>query len=186
MKSDIMANKKQTIPGEGEQPEKSPQEKLGQRKKFLQTTMRKIGFALLFLFIGALITVLALYLPVVSELKAARNELDRLVPLETEYISQQDEFQTTANLADVYKILSNANLLQISLEENKTSRINQYIQYIEEDLKNLAVPKFSEIPDDLSVQFSKVKSNVQEDRLMSINELRVFINDLLLLIDNLE
>jgi len=157
-----------------------------QKKPFLQSTFKKIGFAFLFLFIGVLIVVLSLYLPTASGYKKAQTELDRLIPLETEYIALQDDYQTSRTQAYVYKILSNTNLLQIALEDNKSSRINQYIRYIEEDLNDLSIPKFPDLPAELSVQFSKVKSHAVDDRLKAIDELRVFNNDLLLLIDNLE
>jgi len=158
----------------------------GEKKSFLQSTIKKIGFALLFLFIGALVIVLSLYLPTANALKTAQTELDRLIPLEAEHISLQDEYQTASTQAGVYKILSNTNLLHIALGENKSSRINQYIRYVEEDLNGLNVPKFPNLPAELSVQFSKVKSHAADDRLKAIDELRIFNNDLLLLIDNLE
>ena len=138
------------------------------------------------MFIGALVVVLSLYLPTASGYKKAQTELDRLIPLETEYITLQDDYQTSRTQADVYKILSNTNLLQIALEDNMSSRINQYIRYVEEDLNELSVPKFADLPAELSIQFSKVKSNAEDDRLKAIDELRIFNNDLLLLIDNLE
>lgn len=158
----------------------------GQKKTFLQSTIKKIGFALLFLFIGALVVVLSLYLPIASAFKEAQTELDRLIPLETEHISLQDDYQTAVTQADVYKILSNTNLLHIALEENRSSRIHQYIRYVEGDLNKLSVPKFPDLPAELSVQFSKVKSHAVDDRLQAIDELQIFNNDLLLLIDNLE
>jgi hypothetical protein len=161
-------------------------EKSAQKNSFFQATIKKIGFALLFLLIGALIIGLSLYLPSASALKKAQTELDRLIPLETEYISLQEDYQTASTQAGVYKILSNTNLLHIALADNKTSRINQYIRYVEEELNKLSVPKFPDIPAELSAQFSKVKSYAANDRLKAIDELQDFYNDLLLLIDNLE
>jgi len=160
--------------------------KSGQKKPFFQATIKKIGFALLFLLIGALIVVLSLYLPTMSTLKKAQTELDRLMPMETEYISLQEDYQTTSTQADVYKILSNTTLLQIALADNNTSRISQTIRYVEEGLENLSIPEFPDHPAALSSQFSKVKSHAAADRLRAIEELQDFHNDLLLLIDNLE
>ncbi len=160
--------------------------KSGQKNPFFQATIKKIGFALLFLLVGALIVVLSLYLPTVSTLKKAQTELNRLIPMETEYISLQEEYQITSIQADVYKILSNTTLLQIALADNNTSRINQTIRYVEEGLENLSIPEFSDHPAALSSQFSEVKSYAVSDRSKAIDELQDFHNDLLLLIDNLE
>ncbi len=160
--------------------------KSGQKYPFLHTTIKKVGFALLFLLIGALVVGLFLYLPSASALKKAQTELDRLIPIETDYISLQEDYQTASTQADVYKILSNTSLLHIALVDNKTSRINQYIRYVEEDLNKLSILKFPDLPTELSDQFSKVKSHATNDRLKAINELQDFNNDLLLLIDNLK
>jgi len=160
--------------------------KSGQKNPFFQATIKKIGFALLFLLIGALIVLLSLYLPTASTLKKAQTELDRLIPMEAEYISLQEDYQTTSTQADVYKILSNTTLLQIALADNNTSRINQTIRYVEEGLENLSIPEFPDHPAALSSQFSKVKSHAAADRLKAIDELQDFHNDLILLIDNLE
>lgn len=157
-----------------------------QKNQIFMTTIKRIGFALLFLLIGALVVILSLYLPSASGLKQAQTELDRLVPIETEYISLQEDCQTAKTQASVYKILSNTNLLHIALLDNNTNRINQYIRYVEEDLNKLSVPKFPDLPTELSAQFSKVKSHSSDDRLKAIDELQDFYNDLLLLIDNLE
>ena len=159
--------------------------KSGQKNQFFLTTIKKIGFALLLLLIGALVVVLSLYLPSASALKKAQSELDRLIPIEAEYTSLQEDYQTASTQAGVYKILSNTSLLHIALVDNNTSRINQYIRYIEEDLNKLSVPKFPDLPTDLSAQFSKVKSHTADNRLKAIDELQDFYNDLLLLIDNL-
>ena len=160
--------------------------KSGQKNPFFQATIKKIGFALLFLLVGALIVVLSLYLPTVSTLKKAQTELNRLIPMETEYISLQEEYQITSIQADVYKILSNTALLQIALADNNTNRISQTIRYVEEGLENLSIPEFSDHPAALSSQFSKVKSFAATDQSEAIDELQNFHNDLLLLIDNLE
>ena len=159
--------------------------KSGQKNQFFLTTIKKIGFALLLLLIGALVVVLSLYLPSASALIKAQSELDRLIPIEAEYTSLQEDYQTASTQAGVYKILSNTSLLHIALVDNKTSRVNQYIRYVEEDLNKLSVPKFPDLPTDLSAQFSKVKSHAADDRLKAIDELQDFYNDLLLLIDNL-
>ena len=160
--------------------------KSGQKNQFFLTTIKKIGFALLFLLIGALVVVLSLYLPSASALKKAQSELDRLMPIEAEYTSLQEDYQTASTQTDVYKILSNTSLLHMALVDNKTSRVNQYIRYVEEDLNKLIVPKFPDLPTDLSAQFSKVKSHAADDQLKAVDELQDFYNDLLLLIDNLE
>ncbi|MCD6576387.1 MAG: hypothetical protein J7K66_00050 [Anaerolineaceae bacterium] len=168
------------------QEKQGTENKPGQKNTFLRTTINKVGFALLFLFIGALIVGLFLYLPSASALKKAQSELDQLMPIETEYIALQEDNQIANTRSSVYKILSNASFLAIALKDNNTSRINQYILYIEEDLDNLNVSKFPDLPSELSAQFSKVKSYTVDNRLKAISELQSFHNDLLLLIDNLK
>ena len=156
------------------------------KKSLFNTTFRKIGFAFLFLFIGALLVSLALYLPARSSLLHAQTELERLQPIETEYISLQEEFDTINSRSKVYKILSNVNLLQVALLENETNRLNQFIGYVEDDLAKLELSDYPDLSVSLSNQFNKVSAKVVSDPAGAIEELQKFHNDLLVLIDNLE
>ena len=160
--------------------------KNGQKQPFFQAAIKKIGLGLLFFLIGALVVVLSLYLPSASSLKKAQTEVDRLMPIETEFYALQEEFQTVSTEAGVYKILSNSSLLQIALIENNSSRINQYLRYVEDGIENLDIPEYPELPAAFSSQFTKVKSHAQTDQEKALDELEEFNKDLLLLIDNLE
>lgn len=154
--------------------------------KLINNTLRSIGFSLLFFFLGGLIVGLVLYLPADSKLRAAEAELSRLYPIEEEFIRLTEDYSQVSAQRVVYKMLSNASLLQIALENNTSGRINQYIRYIEEDLLNLTLSDFPDIPASLTDQFRDVTEKVSSDRPGALRELQSFQNDLLLLMDNLE
>ena len=163
----------------------------GEKKKsasaiFINNSLRSIGFSLLFFFLGALIVGLVLYLPTDSKLRAAEAELNRLYPIEEEFIQLTEDYGQVSAQRVVYKMLSNASLLQVALENDTSGRIKQYIRYIEEDLINLTLSDFPDIPASLTDQFSQVTEKVSSDRPGALRELQSFQNDLLLLMDNLE
>lgn len=154
-------------------------------KSFLRNSFNKIGFALIFLLIGALFVGLALYLPAQTNLKSAQTELDRLQPIETEYIALVQEHEIVNARSGVYKALSDTSMLHLALSANDQNRIDQYSGYIEEDLKKLVVPNFPDLPASLSNQFAKVMTSSATNRPKAINELQDFQNDLLAVVDNL-
>jgi len=151
-----------------------------------QNTLRQVGLSALFLVIGMLVILLALYLPNASKLKEAQSELERLVPIETQYLDLQGSYNQVQAQVVVYKLMSNASLLKVALVDNDSTRISQYLTYIEEDLKQMQINAFPELPASLLTQFEKVKTSVSSDRLTAIDELQKFYNDLLLLSDNLK
>ena len=160
--------------------------KSNQTRSFLQDSFKKIGYAVLFLLIGALIVGLAFYLPTQTDLKTARAEVDRLQSIETEHIALVQEHETISARSGVYKTLSDTSMLHVALVNNDLDRIDQYIRYVEEDLKKLSVPNFPDLPSSLSNQFAKVITSTVSNRQKAINELQDFQNDLLLVVDNLE
>jgi hypothetical protein len=160
--------------------------KSNRTKSFMQDSFKKIGYALLFLLIGALIIGLVLYLPTQTSLKTAQAEVDRLQPIETEYIALIQEHETVIASSGVYKTLSDTSMLHVALVNNDSDRIDQYIRYVEEDLKKLDIPNFPDLPSSLSNQFAKVITSTTSNRPKAINELQDFQNDLLLAVDNLE
>ncbi|MDO9565555.1 MAG: hypothetical protein Q7J15_02275 [Candidatus Desulfaltia sp.] len=164
----------------------SKNNKSSQTKSFMQDSFKKIGYALLFLLIGALITVLVLYLPTQTGLKAAQAEVDRLQPIETEYLTLVEEHEIVRARSSVYKTLSDTSMLHVALVNNDPNRIDQYIRYVEEDLKNLTVPNFPDLPSSLTSQFAKVTTSAASNHPKAIEELQDFQNDLLLVTDNLE
>ena len=129
---------------------------------------------------------LTLYLPARSSLLKARAELDRLVPMEDEYTMLQKKFDTLSTQVHIYKMLSNINYLFVALTEKESNRIDQYIDYIEEDLSTLSIPAYPDLPTSLESQFKKVTAKAVSDPEKALDELQKFHNDLLLLIDNLE
>lgn len=153
---------------------------------FFNRSLRKIGFALLFLFIGALAVSLTLYLPTNSKLQAAQSELERLSPMEAEYEELKITAENLSIHSAVYKILGNASMMRIALVDIDTNRVNQYIRYIEDDLADMEILDYPDLPVSLSNQFAKVTAKITSDRMGSLDELQSFQNDLLLLIDNLK
>ena len=85
----------------------------------------------------------------------------------------------------MYKVLNNVSALETTLVSNETERAGQFIQYIEDDLENLIIEEYPDLPDSLSSQFSKVSSNIDKDQEQALEDLQKFQNDLLTLIDNL-
>lgn len=171
--------------GEPVQPSQKAEMPKPKKKSAFQSMLKQIGLGLLFLIIGMLAILLALYLPITNKLKEAQVELNRLIPLETQYLDLQESYSKIQAQSLLYKVMSNTSLLRVALEDNDSSRANQYISYIEEDLNQMEINEFPEMPDNLLTQFNKVKSNITSDRLTAIEELQEFYNDLLLLSDNL-
>ena len=120
-----------------------------------------------------------LYLPARSDLNAAQNELDRLLPMES-------EFKEASIKAAIYEILSNVSNMQIALIEGESNRAGQYANYIEDDLAHLSIDEMSDITDALSNQFSSVSTLVESDPAAALDGLQDLKNDLLLLIDNIK
>ncbi|HUV15380.1 MAG TPA: hypothetical protein VMW28_02310 [Pelolinea sp.] len=151
-----------------------------------QAVMRNIGLGLLFLLIGALVVTLALYLPAQSKLTKAQVEVERLAEIETQYNDLQAKFNLVKEQSGVYKTISDASLLQVALTEKDTTKVNQQLRYVEEDLNALGIMDFPEILQRLQSQFSKIKTSAQADSAGALSELDEFYKDLLLLADNLE
>jgi len=160
--------------------------KPSQTKAFMQDSLRKIGFALLFFLIGALLIGIALYLPTQTNLKTARAEVDRLQPIEADYLVLVEEHDIIQARSGVYKTLSDTSLLHAALVNNESYRIKQYIRYVEEDLNNLIIPNFPDLPSALINQFAEVTTAAASNHTKAIDKLQDFQSDLLLAIDNLE
>jgi hypothetical protein len=151
----------------------------------INVVLKQIGLALLFLVIGILAVLLALYLPVRKDLQNAQSELDRLVPIETEYLALQQSSEKTQAQALVYKMMSNTSRLQEALAGNDSERVSQYLIYIEEDLGKLVLSNLPELPTSLTAEFTKVKTAITSKAASAANDLEDFYNDLLVLSDNL-
>lgn len=171
--------------GEPVQPAQKAEASKPKKKSAFQAVLKQTGLGLLFLVIGMLAILLVLYLPIANQLKEAKTELDRLIPLETQYLDLQASYSEIQTQSLLYKVMSNASLLKVALVDNDSTRANQYVSYIEEDLNQMVLNEFPEMPDNLLAQFNKVKANLTSDRPTAIEELQKFYNDLLLLADNL-
>jgi hypothetical protein len=151
-----------------------------------QLVLRQIGLALLFLVIGMLAILLALYLPASSQLKKAQTELERLAPIETQYLELQTSFSNQQAQSLVYKIMSNTSQLKEALAETDANKAAQQLTYIQEDLGRLELNEFPDLPTSLTAQFEKVKTAVNGQSTSAITETEKFYNSLLNLSDNLK
>lgn len=176
-------NKKQAAPKT--QPKKAEPQKTKKKPSGFQSMLKQIGLALLFLAIGALAIVLSVYLPTTRKLQTAQSELERLIPIETQYIELQSSYDKAQAQAMVYKLMSDTNRLQEALAEDNSERINQYLIYLEEDLGELVISDLPDVPTNLNAQFEKIKSKISSSPTTAADELQDFYNDLLLLADNL-
>ena len=172
--------------GVKEQPVKQEKPKEKKKKTAFQAVLKQSGLALLFLMIGMLAILLALYLPTFRKLQTAQSELDRLVPIETQYLALQQSSEVNEAKSLVYKLMSNTSRLIEAVNDNNSARISQYVIYIEEDLSQLEISDLPELTSNLSTQFSKISASITSSPTTTADDLEDFYNDLLLLADNLE
>jgi hypothetical protein len=156
------------------------------KKSGFQSTLKQIGLALLFLAIGMLAILLALYLPTSNKLKTAQSELDRLIPIETQYVDLQQSYSKAEQQMLVYKLMANTSQLKDALSVKDSNRSTQYLTYIEEDLSKLDISQFPNLPISLTAQFEKAKSSVNSNSTTASDETEKFYNALLTLSDNLQ
>ena len=164
-------------------PQAAPKPK---KKSGFQGMLKQIGLALLFLVIGMLGILLALYLPASRDLKNAQTELDRLVPMETQYVALQVSNANTVQQALVYKLMSETTQLKNALDESDSNKASQYLTYMEEDLSQLDLSVFPDLPTSLTSQFEKIKTSINSSPTSASSEVDKFYNSLLTLSDNLQ
>jgi cell division septal protein FtsQ len=151
-----------------------------------QVVLKQVGLALLFLVIGMLGVLLALYLPASRDLKNAQTELERLVPIETQYAELQQSSAKTEQQGLVYKLMSETTQLRSALDESDNNKVTQYLTYMEEDLSQLDLSQFPDLPTSLSSQFEKIKTSISSTPTSAVSEVDKFYNSLLTLSDNLQ
>lgn len=151
-----------------------------------QVVLKQVGLALLFLVIGMLGILLALYLPASRDLKNAQTELERLVPIETQYVELQQSSAKTEQQGLVYKLMSETTQLRSALDESDNNKVTQYLTYMEEDLSQLDLSQFPDLPTSLSSQFEKIKTSISSTPTSAVSEVDKFYNSLLTLSDNLQ
>jgi hypothetical protein len=165
-----------------ESPKSTPKPDKTSPSKF-ETLITKIGVWLLFLLIGALAVTLALYLPTLTKLNRAQTEVERLTGIEAQYNQLLPEYELAKAQSAVYKTISDASLLRTALLENDTTKANQQMRYVEDDLAALNIPEYPEILQRLQSQFNQIKS--ASTNAAALTALDEFYKDLLLLADNL-
>jgi hypothetical protein len=173
------------MPDKTEKKDKTSQPAV-KKEKGGSVLLQKIGLSLLFLLIGALAVALALYLPTATRLREAQTEVERLTAVEEEYITLQADYSLASRQSAVYKAISSMGLLESALLSKDSTRINQQLRYVQDDLERLKADDFAEVQQRLTTQFSKVRSSAANDPAAAINELRALLNDLLLYADTLE
>jgi hypothetical protein len=172
-------------PVEEIKPEKPAKFKKMPVSKF-QSLVNSVTLVLASLVIGALAILLALYLPALNKLNKAQVEAVRLANIETQYTELQANYSKVKEQAGVYKTISDTNLLEAALTSNDTTKANQQLRYVEEDLKAMQIVNFPEILQRLQSQFLMVKSNAVGNPQKAMEELGKFYTDLLMLADNLK
>jgi hypothetical protein len=172
-------------PVEEIKPEKPAKFKKMPVSKF-QSLVNRVTLVLASLVIGALAILLALYLPALNKLNKAQVEVVRLANIETQYTELQANYSKVKEQAVVYKTISDTNLLESALTSNDTTKANQQLRYVEEDLKAMQIVNFPEILQRLQSQFLMVKSNTVGNPQKAMEELGKFYTDLLMLADNLK
>jgi hypothetical protein len=151
-----------------------------------QSIVNTITLVLVCLVIGALVILLALYLPALNKLNKAQSEVTRLSTIEVQYNEQQTNLTKAKEQASVYKTISDTSLLEVALTGNDTTKANQQLRYVEEDLKGMQIPEFPEILQRLQSQFMKIKTSASSSSSQALIDLGEFYKDLLLLADNLK
>lgn len=180
------ANPQPDAKTEASQTAAKPEAPKTKKKSGFQVALKQVGLALLFLVIGMLAILLALYLPTSNKLKTAQSELDRLVPMETQYVALQQSYAKTEQRALVYKLMSDTSQLKNALDESDTNKTSQSLTYIEEDLSQLDLSQFPDLPTSLNAQFEKIKTSISSKSTSTSSEVDKFYNALLTLSDNLQ
>jgi len=181
-------SKSSPLPQPPEQTEKSPR-KNGEKvviKSGFQKTIQTIGIGLLLLLAGFITCTLVFYLPTVEELREAQSKIERLGDIETQLNNLQKDYDLVNKKISIYKTISDASLLDTALSRKDSTRISQQLRYIEEDLGNLMIPEFPEVTNRLQSQYKKIESQAVSDPETAWRELQTFLNDLLLLADNIK
>ena len=184
MKTEETSGGTSTSP-QGEIPPVKEPEKEKSPSKF-SLLARKVGLWLLFLAIGALAVTLAVYLPTQTKLNQAQSEVDRLQTIEQEYNDLLPKYNLAESQVLVYKTISDTILLREALTASDTTRVNQQLRYIEDDLSKLTLDQYPEILQRLQSQFSKISSTASGNASEALAQLEIFYKDLLLLADNLQ
>lgn len=177
---------KSNPPADGQKNEKVDKNPVEEGESRISSLAKKVGYSLLFLIVGMLIVTLALYLPTRSDLTEAQNELERLSEIESQYNELQNDYSILQKRVQIYKLITDSALLEPALLQEDGTRISQQIRYIEEDLSQLEIPNFSEVKERLESTFSEIRQASTSNLETALEELQVFISDLLLLVDNLE
>lgn len=152
----------------------------------IASLMKNVGLWLIFLLIGALAVALPLYLPARANLNQAQAEIERLTEIEGQYNELLPKFDLAKAQSTVYKIISDTSLLRSALTEKDTTKANQQLRYVEDDLNKLAIAEYPEILQRLQSQFDKLKASTPSNNEKALTELDEFYKDLLQLADNLE
>jgi len=151
-----------------------------------QKIVNTITLVLVCLVVGALAILLFLYLPRLTAFNKAEEELARLTQVEADYTELQAKYSKTEQQYGVYKTISDTNLLETALIALDSTKINQQLRYVEEDLNTLKITEFPEIMQRLQSQFAKVKTSAIGNPELALKELGKFNTDLLQLAGNLK
>jgi hypothetical protein len=156
------------------------------KKSGFQVVLRQIGLALLFLVIGMLAVLLALYLPLKNQLNNTQAEIDKLAPAATQYIELQASSAKNEARTLVYKMMSNTSQLKEAVTANDSYQASQQLTYIEQDLSKLELSDFPNLPANLTSQLEAMKSSISSNASTASSQVDRFYNSLLNLSSNLQ
>jgi septal ring factor EnvC (AmiA/AmiB activator) len=178
---------------------------------FFVRLLRAIGIGVLLLALGAAALFFTVTQPRANELNdqiktlqgnvsaaeakvtEANTEVERLKTVESELAKAksdianlQSQLEKTSAKKSVYEIQSNVNAARIALLEGNSTRAEQSIMYLIQNLNSLAVPAFPDITKNLETRLTGIQTNITTDKTKALTDLEALFNDLVLLADNIK
>ncbi len=178
---------------------------------FFVRLLRAIGIGVLLLALGAAALFFTVSQPKTNELNEqiktlqgnvsaaeakvteANTEVERLKSVESELAktksdiaSLQSQLDKTSAKRSVYEIQSNVNAARIALLQGDSTRAEQSITYLIQNLSSLVVPAFPDITKNLESRLVGIQTIITADKTKAQSDLEALFNDLVLLADNIK
>lgn len=178
---------------------------------FFVRLLRAIGIGVLLLALGAAALFFTVSQPKTKELNEqiktlqgnvsaaeakvteANAEVERLKGVESELAKAKSDIAALQSQLDkvsakksVYEIQSNVNTARIALLQGDSTRAEQSITYLIQNLNSLAVPAFPDITKNLETRLTGIQTTITSDKTKAQSDLEALFNDLVLLADNIK
>lgn len=178
---------------------------------FFVRLLRAIGIGVLLLALGAAALFFTVSQPKTNELNEqiktlqgnvsaaeakvteANTEVERLKSVESELTKAksdianlQSQLDKTSAKRSVYEIQSNVNAARIALLQGDSTRAEQSITYLIQNLSSLVVPAFPDITKNLESRLVGIQTIITADKIKAQSDLEALFNDLVLLADNIK